>query len=60
MGVFGEGVDAVGVQRVKQLAVLQAVLLRTRARASFNGRRHRFDPLNTGAFIDLSTFSRLL
>lgn len=46
MGVFGEGVDAVGVQRVKQLAVLQAVLLRTRARASFNGRRHRFDPLN--------------
>lgn len=51
MGVFGEGVDAVGVQRVKQLAVLQAELFRTRACASFNGRRHRFDPLYTVIWV---------
>lgn len=46
MGGFGEGVDAVGVQRMKQLAVLQAVLLGTRTRAPFHRRRHGFDPLN--------------
>lgn len=51
MGVFGECDDAVGVQRMKQLAVLQAVLLGTRTCAPFHWRRHGFDPLNTMKII---------